>query len=116
MPDSRYIDNAAGPIHVRTTEGDGEGVVVAVHGLGGSVRNWDPVAERLGRRVIAIDLPGFGLSAPRPGDQIDVQVGAVVELIESLGSDPVTLIGNSMGGLVSELVAAARPERSRGWC
>ncbi|MGF1667707.1 MAG: alpha/beta fold hydrolase [Acidimicrobiia bacterium] len=110
MPDSRYIDTPHGPIHVRTTEGGGGEVAVAVHGLGGSARNWDPIAARLDRTVVAVDLPGFGRSTPRPGDQIDAQVGAVVEVIETLGIDSVTLVGNSMGGLVCQLVAAARPE------
>ena len=40
--------------------------VVLVHGLGGSHLNWDLLAPRLTpyARVLALDLPGFGLSAP----------------------------------------------------
>jgi pimeloyl-ACP methyl ester carboxylesterase len=110
MPDSRYVDTPQGPIHVRTTNAGGRNLAVAVHGLGGSARNWDPIAARLDRQVLAIDLPGFGRSTPRPGDQIEAQVGAVVEIIDTLGADSVTLIGNSMGGLVCELVAAERPD------
>lgn len=111
MPDSRYIDSPNGPLHVRTTHGAGHDVAVAVHGLGGSARNWDSIARRLGRTVVAVDLPGFGLSVPRPGDQIGAQVEAVVEVIDTLETEWVTLVGNSMGGLVCELVAVARPER-----
>ncbi len=111
MPDSRYLDSTNGPIHVRTTGNEGDVTAVAVHGLGGSARNWDPIAGRLGWTVAALDLPGFGLSPPRPGDQIDTQVGAVIEVIDTLRCDSVTLLGNSMGGLVCQLVAAARPDR-----
>jgi pimeloyl-ACP methyl ester carboxylesterase len=114
MPDSRYIDTPHGPVHVRTTEGGGANVAVAVHGLGGSARNWDPIAAHLDRTVVAVDLPGFGRSAPRPGDQIDAQVATVVEIMDGLDSTSVMLIGNSMGGLVCQLVAAARPRSVEG--
>jgi pimeloyl-ACP methyl ester carboxylesterase len=109
--DSRFIESGAGPLHIRTTEGSGD-VVLAVHGLGGSARNWDGIAGRLGSTVVAMDLPGFGLSAPRRGKQLDVQMGAIGEVLDHIATNiapTVTLLGNSMGGLVSEMVALARP-------
>ena len=45
--------------------GTGEPLLL-VHGTGSSLRVWDPLVERLAARrtVIAVDLPGFGASAP----------------------------------------------------
>lgn len=103
VPESRFV--AHPPLHVITTAGHDDRTYVAVHGLGGSARNWEAIAGGLGGTVVAVDLPGFGVSAPRPGDQIDVQVEAVHQLLELLDR-PVTLIGNSMGGLVSAIVAS----------
>lgn len=90
----------------------GEGPpMVLVHGLGGSLANWDAVGLRLAKRhhVLAFDLPGFGHSPPRANYQLSTYVKTVVEFIEATGG-PVTLVGNSMGGLICEFVAAGHPE------
>ena len=49
--------------------GSGEPMVL-LHLLGSSRQAWDPVAPALARHfdVIAVDLPGFGESAPLPGE------------------------------------------------
>ena len=54
--------------HVRL--GDGP-TLVLVHGLGGSLVNWEPVLELVAeeRDVIAVDMPGFGASPPLPEGQ-----------------------------------------------
>ncbi|MGH3265685.1 MAG: alpha/beta fold hydrolase, partial [Trebonia sp.] len=40
--------------------------LLLIHGLGSSLRNWDPVLPALSaeRKVIAVDLPGFGRTPP----------------------------------------------------
>jgi pimeloyl-ACP methyl ester carboxylesterase len=86
--------------------------IVFVHGLGGSHLNWVLVASALasGRRAIAVDLPGFGLS-PGEGRDCSVRKNATVLgrfLREVLGC-PAVLVGNSMGGTVSLLTAQAEP-------
>jgi pimeloyl-ACP methyl ester carboxylesterase len=58
---------------------------------------------------MAIDLPGFGLTPPRKSWSLESQRDTIIEVVSSMGH-PVTLIGNSMGGLLSEMVASARPE------
>ncbi len=78
-----------------------------VHGLGGSSYNWDLLAARLGGTVIAIDLPGFGHSPPQAGDTFERHVEVVTEMLDRLEA-PVTLVGNSMGGIVAEVVASQR--------
>jgi pimeloyl-ACP methyl ester carboxylesterase len=103
-------NQAIADLNWRDYGGDGE-VMLLVHGLGGSLANWDAVGPRLAkdRRVLAIDLPGFGLSPPQADFRLTTHAGAVIRFIETL-EGPVTLVGNSMGGLVAELVASRRPD------
>lgn len=86
---------------------------VLVHGLGGSHLNWvllGPLLRRHGR-VYAVDLAGFGLTG---GGQRESTVSANVALLaaflrEVIGG-PAVLVANSMGGMVSLLLAAAHPD------
>jgi pimeloyl-ACP methyl ester carboxylesterase len=93
----------------------GEGdPVVFVHGLSGSWPNWLeqlPVFAK-DRRVIAMDLPGFGHS-PMPEERITISAYAriVDGLLQALGVSAATLVGNSMGGFVSTELAIAFPQR-----
>lgn len=100
------------PVHYADFGGDGPPIVL-LHGLGGSHLNWMSIGPLLAKqgRVLAIDLPGFGLSPP--GEQpVTVQsVRATVEsFIRLVVGGPVTLFGNSMGGLIASLTAADAPE------
>lgn len=99
-----------GPMHRVDFGGDG-GLIVLVHGLGGSTANWIAVADGLARhgRVLAIDLPGFGLSPPGRDYRLETHREAIENFVESEGA-PATLIGNSTGGLLSAMVAAHRPD------
>jgi pimeloyl-ACP methyl ester carboxylesterase len=92
-----------------------------VHGLGGASTNWTDLAALLSVRFdgYAVDLPGFGESVPPPrgGYSIQRHVQVVVELLEWMvdrpgpgRGEPVHLLGNSLGGLVSLWVAARRPD------
>jgi pimeloyl-ACP methyl ester carboxylesterase len=93
----------------------GEGKpVLFVHGLGGSWQNWlenIPAAAQAGYRAIAVDLPGFGASQ-MPAEKISISgYGRFVEaLLEELGTGPVALVGNSMGGFIGAEVAIKFPE------
>jgi pimeloyl-ACP methyl ester carboxylesterase len=64
----------------------------------------------------AVDLPGSGFSPPprsSTGYSVSALAGTVIRLIETLGTGPVHLIGNSMGGAVAVRVAARRPDLIR---
>lgn len=94
--------------HVRLGEGP---TLVLVHGLGGSLVNWDPVLELLAaeRDVIAVDLPGFGGSDPLPEDtrHSPVEMGqAITRHLAGLGVERPHLAGNSLGGWVALEMAA----------
>lgn len=105
-----YLDLPHGLVHSKDYGGAGTPIVM-IHGLGGSIANWDIIGPRLTTHghVVAIDLPGFGLSPPGPDWSLETHTTAVIGVIEHLGGSAV-LIGNSMGGLLAELVAANRPE------
>jgi pimeloyl-ACP methyl ester carboxylesterase len=92
-----------------------------VHGLGGASTNWTDLAALLAVRFEgwSIDLPGFGRSQPPPRGRYSIRghVRAVVDVLEHIAAlpgegqgRPVHLVGNSLGGLVSLLVASRRPD------
>jgi pimeloyl-ACP methyl ester carboxylesterase len=99
--------------YVDLGSGDREPIVF-VHGLGGQWQNWLENLPRAAqeRRVIALDLPGFGLSA-MPRDEITISgYGRAVEaLCDRLDLGQVDIVGNSMGGYISAEVAIQFPER-----
>ena len=104
-------------LHVRETPGPHAVTAVFVHGLGGSATNWTDLAGRLSghARGFAIDLPGFGRSRP-PADYSftpAVQARAVIAFLERHCGRAVNLVGNSLGGLISVLVTADRPDLVR---
>ncbi len=95
--------------------GSGDAVpLVFVHGLGGCWQNWLENIPRIAaqRRVIALDLPGFGASQ-MPIKPISItNFAATVDLLcDLLGFGTVALVGNSMGGFTAAEVAIRHPER-----
>ncbi|MGY2065199.1 alpha/beta fold hydrolase [Blastococcus sp. SYSU DS0619] len=97
------------------------GRALYVHGLGGASTNWTDLAALLAVRFDgwAVDLPGFGRSRPLARGRYSIRshVRAVVDVLEHVVAEPgegagrpVHLVGNSLGGLVSLLVAALRPD------
>jgi pimeloyl-ACP methyl ester carboxylesterase len=87
-----------------------------VHGLGGASTNWTDYAGLLATRLDgeALDLPGFGRSGPSPrGYGMPEHARTVIAYLERRAAGPVHLVGNSLGGVVSLMVAAARPDLVR---
>ena len=87
--------------------------VVFIHGLSGQWQNWLENIPRFAesRRVVAMDLPGFGLSE-EPTEKISIELyGRVVaQLCERLDLAPAVVVGNSMGGFVAAELAITHPE------
>lgn len=94
----------------------GEGPpLLLVHGLGGSWRNWLENIPYLSdrHRVVALDLPGFGLS-PMPGEPVsmDTYGDLVLAFADAVGLGPDTfLVGHSMGGFIATEAVTSAPER-----
>lgn len=111
--ESRTVD-LDGPVHYVDFGGpEGGPAVVLVHGLGGSHLNWDLLAPLLTphARVLALDLPGFGLSEPEHRlATVHNNMKVLDRFIREIAGAPVVLVGNSMGGMISILQAARQPE------
>ncbi|GLY50727.1 alpha/beta fold hydrolase [Lentzea sp. NBRC 102530] len=107
-----------GPVHWVDFGGPEDGPrVVLVHGLGGSHLNWVLLAPLLARkaRVTAVDLAGHGLTNPE-GRETTVQANTKLlgRFLREVVGEPVVLVGNSMGGLISLFQTAYDPELVRG--
>ncbi|WP_193353927.1 alpha/beta fold hydrolase [Arthrobacter sp. CAL618] len=87
--------------------------LLLVHGLGSSLRTWDPIMPALtaGREVTAVDLPGFGNTPPLIGPvTIGTLTDTVERFIESEGLQDTALVGSSMGArIVLELARRGHP-------
>ena len=92
-----------------------EPAAVILHGLAGSSREFLPTARALaGRSVVLIDQRGHGESTRRPMDTSRAAyVSDVARVIESETSEPVIVIGQSMGAHTAILLAAGRPDLVR---
>jgi pimeloyl-ACP methyl ester carboxylesterase len=89
--------------------------VVLLHGIGRSLEDWSAQHDLLStdHRVIAIDMPGFGLSQRHPErTTLATLSGGVWATLSALGETrPVHLMGNSLGGAVSMQMLVDDPAR-----
>jgi pimeloyl-ACP methyl ester carboxylesterase len=109
----RWVDVAGVSANVISLGPEDGPPLVFVHGLGGRWTNWLEnltAAADAGRRVIAMDLPGFGAS-PLPSEQISIPGYGrwLVALLDELGVTRAALVGNSMGGYIAAEVAIQAP-------
>jgi pimeloyl-ACP methyl ester carboxylesterase len=92
--------------------GDGP-VLLLIHGIAGTLENWQAVIGTLARHhtVVAPDLPGHGGSAPSAGDY---SLGALAtelrDLLIALGHERATLVGHSLGGGIAMQFTYQFPE------
>lgn len=115
MAQARAFDSLVDGVNYVVT-GEGEHALVLLHGFADNNETWNRVVPRLAvdHKVIAIDLPGFGGSTRQwtrpllPG-YLDV----VRDVLDAEGiTGPVSLMGNSMGAVVSLLFAMQYPDRA----
>jgi pimeloyl-ACP methyl ester carboxylesterase len=116
---SRRVRLADPPVDVRVLE-TGEGPpLVLVHGSGMSATTWAPLMAHLAsRRLIALDLPGFGLSDPFDYSGRPLREHAVAQLtslFDALGLDRVPVVGTSLGGMWGCRWPSRRPIGSPRW-
>ncbi len=96
-----YVEAGSGP------------VLLLIHGMAGSIGNWQEVIEPLARHhtVVASDLPGHGASAPGAGDySLGALAAGLRDLLVLLGHERATLVGHSLGGGIAMQFAYQFPE------
>ena len=113
---SQFITLQGMQVHLRDEgpRNDPEPIVL-IHGTSASLHSWDGWTDTLKgqRRVIRMDLPGFGLTGPAPdGDyRMTRYADFIAALMDQLGVRRAVLAGNSLGGGIAWRTAVQHPER-----
>lgn len=122
LPDTMRIDVGGRSVRVRMSQPGRTDAptVVLVHGIGRSLEDFDDQVALWGHRarLIAIDLPGFGLSDPvatRKIPEMARHLWATVDAMIAEGlideNQPIHLLGNSLGGATTIEMTAQQPAR-----
>ncbi|MFF7073790.1 alpha/beta fold hydrolase [Streptomyces pseudovenezuelae] len=116
QPDSRFVVVDGLQIHYKRA-GRGPALVL-LHGSASSLQHFDRAAALLSESfdVIRPDLPGCGLTGPRPDRDYRVPAYAttVATFLEALGVPRYAVAGNSLGGNIAWNLALDHPERVTG--
>jgi len=121
LTQKRHRSMVAGPAGQLAVDDGGSGdalPVLFVHSYAGSTTHWDAALMHLrhGRRAVALDLRGHGLSdAPADSDYAVTGLAEdVAAVADSLQLDRFVLVGHSLGGMVAAEYAGKNPERVAG--
>ncbi len=117
-----HTPDGAVTFHLNESGPAGAPAILWLHGSGPGATgasNWEWMIGELGDRFrcLAPDIVGFGDSThPDPPPQgltafTELRVATLVGLLDTLGIDRVTLVGNSMGGIISLALTLQHPER-----
>ncbi len=112
VPTRGYAATPYGQMHYAEL---GEGPAVLL--LHQTPRSYDEFREvqpllAAGHRVIAMDMRGFGLSAPLPAPQtVEAMAEGAFALLDALGLEQAAVLGHHTGGAVAIEMAAAAPAR-----
>lgn len=113
--ESGVLDRSGSPIRYWVAGSEDAPLVVFTHGASMDHRMFDPQVEPVvsaGYRVLTWDVRGHGASKPI-GEEFTVSTVAedLLAIVDRLGVDTLTLIGQSFGGYVSQEVAFRSPKR-----
>lgn len=128
LPNSEFIDIQGMQAHVAQSancythrgnkaEKNRPETIVLLHGTSASLHTWEGWTKALSDQycVVSMDLPGFGLTGPYVDESTQYSsenyAVFVIEALNHLKLDRVTLAGNSLGGKVAWRTAALYPER-----
>jgi pimeloyl-ACP methyl ester carboxylesterase len=110
-----FLELAQTGLRVRVLSHGRGPVVVLLHGVSESAAVWAPLFPELRHfRLLAVDLPGHGLSDPaafRRGQVREHARRLIDDILDALGLDEVPVVGHSLGGMFALWHAAAGSER-----
>jgi pimeloyl-ACP methyl ester carboxylesterase len=113
--DESFLDLATTGVRVRLFSCGTGAPVVLLHGVSLGAAAWAPLFNTLpGHRLLAVDLPGHGLSDPAGYRRGRVRQHArelIEDIFDALGLDEAPVVGNSLGGMLALWYAAAGGER-----
>jgi len=95
-------------------EGEGDDVILMIHGLGSNAKGWLRNIPELSRehRVIAVDLPGYGVSDKGYYEYtLSFYAQVLSELLDELKIESAAWMGHSMGGQIAMVAALNHPDR-----
>lgn len=112
---SRFVATRSWNIHVNEAGPADADPILLLHGSGPGATGWSNFSQNLPalaehHRVIAADMPGWGESDAVTWKDRD-HPGAVAELLDALGIEKATLVGNSMGGGTTIRFGYEHPDR-----
>jgi pimeloyl-ACP methyl ester carboxylesterase len=114
-PDESFHELAATGLRVRVLSHGSGAPVVLLHGVSLGAAAWAPLFPALpAHRLLAVDLPGHGLSDParyRRGEVREHACDLIDDVFDALWLDEAPVIGHSLGGMFALWHAAARPGR-----
>jgi 3-oxoadipate enol-lactonase len=127
----RYITENGTKTHYDSQGPDTGGLIVLLHGLGGSTRTFEPLLPLLpsqAHQILTVDFEGFGrtpLTDPSVPLSVERYVADLDDLITHVQGDrkcqaqnlpprPVIFVGHSLGSIVALHYAAKRPSEVRG--
>lgn len=112
-PYARVVDAGGVRLHIYDAGGSDATPALLIHGLGDEADTWRHVLPALARerRVVALDLPGFGRSdKPHRAYTSAFFARAAADLLGTLGISRAALVGHSMGAAIAQRLALAQPE------
>jgi pimeloyl-ACP methyl ester carboxylesterase len=115
-PPSDFIEVKGQVVHVRDEGPRNDPLpVVLIHGTSASLHTWEGWVKALKgqRRVITLDLPGFGLTGPSASADYrgDTYARFVLDVLDTLNVQRFVVGGNSLGGEVAWRIALMARDR-----
>jgi pimeloyl-ACP methyl ester carboxylesterase len=109
--DQSFLELATTGLRVRVLSCGSGPPLVLLHGVSLSAATWAPLFKALaGCQLLAVDLPGHGLSDPvgyRPGHVRQHARELIDDIFDALGLDEAPVVGHSLGGMLALWHAAA---------
>lgn len=95
-------------------QGTSDEVLILIHGLGSNAKGWTKNIPAWSKdfRVIALDLPGYGISDKGYYQySMSFYAEVITEMMDALNINSASLAGHSMGGQISMVTALKYPDR-----